>query len=250
MSEEAAMPIHDWKSAPAGFFHHFHQRWTGELCDVLNEGVLPDGYFALIEQKAVGVEPDVLTFGTHAKPGPPIDSEGGVAVATAPPKVKHHSKPSEVDSYARRANRIGVRTTFGDLVASIELVSPGNKSGQHAIDSFVEKAVEFLHRGVNLLIIDLFPPTPRDPAGLHKLIWDEIHEEPFVLPADKPMAIASYEGAPDYACYVDTVGVGDTLPDAPLFFRPGRYVSVPLEAAYQRTWSKVPKAAKAVAGFE
>ncbi|MFO0804751.1 MAG: DUF4058 family protein [Gemmataceae bacterium] len=244
------MPIHNWKKATPGLFHHFHQNWTVELCAVLNEGVLPSGFFALVEQKAVGVEPDVLTFGATAKPSKQPDLGGGLAVAEAQPKVRYRSKFSEVEAYARRANRIGVRTAHGDLVAAIELVSPGNKSGKHAITSFVEKAVDFLYRGVNLLMIDLFPPTPRDPSGIHKLIWDEIVEEPFDLPSEKPLTVAAYEGAPDFAAYVDSVGVGDTLPEAPLFFHPGRYVPVPLEATYQRTWDRVPQAVKDMAVWD
>jgi hypothetical protein len=35
---------------------------------------------------------------------------------------------------------------------------------------------------MHLLTVDIFPPTPRDPFGIHKAIWDEIVEEPFVFP--------------------------------------------------------------------
>jgi hypothetical protein len=56
------MPMHDWNRVDAGLYHHFHQRWAGELCDGLNAGVLPPGYFALVELKAFGREPDVLTL--------------------------------------------------------------------------------------------------------------------------------------------------------------------------------------------
>src|SRR5262245_29859786 len=44
----------------------------------------------------------------------------------------------------------------------------------------------------HLLVIDLLPPTPRDPHGMHKAIWDEIEEEPFELPPDKPLTLAAY----------------------------------------------------------
>ena len=89
---------------------------------------------------------------------------------------------------------MAIRHRLGDLVAVIEVVSPGNKSSRAAIRSFVDKAVAFLRQGVHLLIIDLFPPTPRDPQGMHPLIWDEIVEEPFELPADKPLTLAAYLG--------------------------------------------------------
>ena len=56
------MPVHDWKAVDTNLFHHFHQRWTVEICDALNGGILPAGYSALVEQRAAGVEPDVLAF--------------------------------------------------------------------------------------------------------------------------------------------------------------------------------------------
>ena len=37
------MPIHDWKRVDANLFHHFHQMWTGRICDALNDSVLPKG---------------------------------------------------------------------------------------------------------------------------------------------------------------------------------------------------------------
>ena len=46
------MPIHARSRVPAGLFHHFHQHWSVEICDVLNAGRLPKGYYALIEQSA------------------------------------------------------------------------------------------------------------------------------------------------------------------------------------------------------
>ena len=71
---------------------------------------------------------------------------------------------AEPDRYALKADRVAIRHRLGDLVAVIEIVSPGNKSSKAAIRSFVDKAVQFLHQGVHLLIIDLFPPTPRPPG--------------------------------------------------------------------------------------
>jgi hypothetical protein len=51
------MPIHDWSRKPVGLFHHFHQRWAVSICDALNAGRLPDGFYALLEQHAAGVIP-------------------------------------------------------------------------------------------------------------------------------------------------------------------------------------------------
>ncbi len=189
------MPIHDWKKADVGLFHHFHQRWTGELCDGLNAGVLPDGYFALVEPKALGVEPDVLTLAGRPADGPPAKPSGGVAVATAPPRTRHVSEASDAAHYARKANRVGVRTRHGDLVAVVEIVSPGNKDRSHSLQALVDKTLDFLERGVHVLIVDLFPPTARDPHGIHRAIWDEVREDDYAPPADQPLTLASYVAA-------------------------------------------------------
>jgi hypothetical protein len=139
-----------------------------------------------------------------------------------------------------KANRIAIRHPLGHVVAIVEIVSPGNKAGRTAFREFVDKAVGFLRQGIHLLVIDLFPPTPRDPQGLHKAIWDEILEEPFELPPDKPLTLAAYSAGPMLTAYLKPVAVGDVLPDMPLFLEPERYVPAPLEATYETTWADCP----------
>ncbi len=41
--------------------------------------------------------------------------------------------------------------------------------------------------------------------------------------------------------YIETVGVGDALPDMALFLEPGGCVQVPLEATYQTAFTDLPK---------
>ena len=138
------MPIHDWSRAAAGLFHHFHQRWSGAICDALNAGRLPKGYYALIEQSAAGLYPDVLALErgprTVGRRNPPT----GIAVATAPPQTRFVSQATEEDVYAAKANRIAIHHPLGEVVAVIEIVSPGNKNSRHALRTFVEKTLEFL----------------------------------------------------------------------------------------------------------
>ena len=60
--ERRRMPIHDWTRVEAGTFHDFHQGWTIEIRNKLNSGVLPDGYFAMADQRVSGPEPDVVAL--------------------------------------------------------------------------------------------------------------------------------------------------------------------------------------------
>lgn len=235
------MPIHDWTRVRANRFHHFHQTWTPLIAAALNGGLLPDGYLALAEQIIGGPEPYVVTLMLPVEPGP--ESVGGLAVADVPPRVRVKVQADAIQ-YARKANRVTVRHPDGEVVAVIEIVSPGNKESQHAVRAFARKCVEFLLAGVNLLIVDLFPPSKRDPLGIHKLIWDRLKDEPFELPADKPLTLASYSAGGVITAYVENVGVRDTLPDIPIFLTAERYVPCPLESTYRAAWDVFPKGLK------
>ena len=160
-------------------------------------------------------------------------------MSTAPPRT---SVVRQADGrvYVRRANQIVVRHRHGQVVAVVELVSPGNKASTSALRTFVEKSSDLIMQGVHLLVIDLFPPSKRDPQGIHKAIWDQIKEEAFELPARKPLTLASYDAGPPPTAYVEPIAVGDVLPDMPIFLKPGFYVPAPLEATHQETWSRFP----------
>jgi hypothetical protein len=134
-----------------------------------------------------------------------------------------------------------VRSSEGDVVAIIEIVSPGNKHSRASIESFVKKAVEFLRAKINLLIIDLFPPTNRDPQGLHQLIWEQIENEPFELPVDKPLTLVAYSSGDCITAYIEPVAVGDELPPMALFLTPYSHVPTPLADTYETTWNVCPK---------
>ncbi len=216
------MPIHDWTPVEPGDFHDFHQSWIVEIRNALNGGILPPGYMAMAEQVTGRPIPDVVTLKTR----PTKDDAGGIAVATAPPSARVIARFEKIN-YARRADRVVIRHGRGTVVAMIEIVSPGNKDSRNAIRTFVEKAADILNQGVNLLVVDLFPPTPRDPHGIHKAIWDEFGDEPFVMPPGKPLTVASYIGGDLPMAYVDSIGVGDPLPSLPIFLSETRYIPAP-----------------------
>lgn len=235
------MPIHDWTRVRAGRFHHFHQRWIGALGDALNTGGLPPGYLALTEQKTGGPEPDVIALKTPER-NESLQTDG-IAVAERPPQARFRTE-SDAANYARRADRLAIRHDDGELVAVIEIVSPGNKDSAHAMRSFTRKAARFLHAGIHFLAVDLFPPNPRNPQGIHKAIWDRIREEDFTLPSDKPLTAVSYAAGPTIRAYIEPVAVGDVLPAIPLFLTADHYIPCPLEATYLTAWTTFPQALK------
>lgn len=230
------MPIHDWTRVDAGLFHAFHQSWIVRLCDALNDGGLPGEYFALPEQSIRRPIPDVLTLRLSSESPGRADGNPGVAVAAEPPRAGVVRR-LEQTVYSRKASRVTIRHRQGQIVAVIEIVSPGNKASKADLRAFIVKTSDLIERGVHLLVIDLFAMTNRDPQGIHKLIWDQFEDAEFELPADKPLIVASYEAGPDWVAYIESVAVDDVLPAMPLFLGPGFYVPAPLETTYQTTWA-------------
>jgi hypothetical protein len=229
------MPVHDWTRLEPGDFHDFHQGWIVRIRDALNSGLLPPGYLAMAEQVTGRPIPDVVTL--HA--GASADEPGGIAVETMPPSARLIARIEKIN-YAKRADRVVIRHGRGKVVAIIEIVSPGNKDSRHSIRAFVEKAANFLDQGVSLLIVDLFPPTPRDPQGMHQAILDEISGERFAEVPGKLLVVASFVDEYFPTAYAEPIGVGDLLPSLPIFLSPDRYVPAPLEATYQHAWDVFP----------
>jgi hypothetical protein len=206
-----AMPMHDWTLVPDGIYHAFHHTWVAFVTDRLNNRGLPDELYALPEQVEAGFNLEDI----------PV---------------------SEAELYRRRKNHIAVRHVSGDrVVAVLEIVSPGDKSAEYPLETFVRKACDFLDRRVHRLILDPFPPGPRDPDGVHPLIWREFSAEPFRLPADTPLTLVAYEAGVPLRAYAEAVAVGSRLPDMPLFIARDRHVLVPLEETYQAAFDVQPR---------
>ncbi len=215
------MPIHEWSRVDPAIFHHFHQQWTVAITNVLNQRLLPGEYYALTEQQGGGFEPDVMALKSRVEPDQDEDP---------------------LEFYRRKQNVVSVRHVSGDhLVAIVEVVSKGNKSGRKAFDDFVRKAAEFLTRGVHLLVLDLQPPTARDPQGIHGAIWDEVAGEEYSRPLDKPMTLAAYEASASIRAFVEPLALGDVPIDMPLFLEPGRHVEVPIDETYRLAFEYVPR---------
>jgi hypothetical protein len=238
------MPIHDWTRVSAGIYHDFHVTWIPQLKTVLNQSILPPDYYALAEQDATDIGPDVLTLHVNGHGGQEQAAggrSGPTSIAVAPPRVRFTAQ-TEMDHYTEKRRSLVIRHSSDDrIVAIIEILSPGNKAGRHAFDAFIDKAVAALQHGYHLLVVDLFPPTPRDPQGIHEAIWGELTNDAYQAPADKPLTAVAYSAGPTTVAYVEPLAMADELPDMPLFLEPQSYVSVPLAKTYQAAWESVPR---------
>lgn len=237
------MPMHDWTRVEAGIFHAHHHEWISEISRTMNRGLLPAHYYALPEQVAAGFGPDVLTL-QDERDDEDEASGGGVATATAlrtRPQTRFMAE-SEGEFYRRRKSAVAIRHVSGDrIVAMLEILSPGNKASRHAFQKLVDKACELLEHRIHLLLIDPFPPGPRDPNGVHAAIWQEMEGGPFQLPGDKPLTLVAYECDLTTRAYIEPMAVGDVLPEMPLFLEPHGFVPVPLEATYQAAYAVLPR---------
>ncbi len=198
------MPMHDWTRVPAGIFHAFHLTWVAGIVRGLSAALPPD-YYALPE-RAAGSGPDV--------PTPPHEPPHG-----------DRASESEDEFILRKKSVVAVRHVSGDrIVAMIEIVSPGNKDSAHGFKAFIDKAAELLGRGVHLLLVDPFPPGPRDPGGVHAAVAAALGDvNAYRLTAPAPIA------------------VGSAVPDMPVFLEPDVYIDVPLAAAYDAACTIFPR---------
>ncbi len=263
------MPVHDWTLVEAGIFHDFHHEWISEIKRALNRELQGSDYYALAEQIAGGLGPDVLTLQRpmtqRGRPAGParepkrrtrgkgkatnVQSSGGVALFDTPPELLFHIKDAK-KWYALRKKAVTIRQVSDHrVIAVLEILSPGNKSDRAALADFVRKTRDFMAGGIHLGLIDLFPPTSRDPEDIHPLVWGEddgvFHFDPL-----QPLTCASYVGGNEAEAFVQPFAVAELLPTLPLFLTTTEYVRTPLEATYEAAFDEVPQVWREVLNSE
>ena len=97
------MPIHDWTRVTAGTWHAFHLAWIAEIQLALNGGLLPDDYYALAEQIAGPLGPDVLALqtSTRSPTGPSLvepSRRRKRGSGAAPPRARYTAE-AEMNDY-------------------------------------------------------------------------------------------------------------------------------------------------------
>jgi hypothetical protein len=238
------MPVHDWTRVEAGIFHAFHVGWIPEIQRSLNGGLLPEGYYALAEQHTGCAIADILTLHTRPETSDPLllrPSAGGTIATHAPPRVRW--KQTLEGSPLARRRTVAIRHVSGHrLVAMVEILSPANKDRAERVADFAAKVVSALDAGVHVLVIDLLPPGPCDPQGIHGVIHQALEgtDTLYPLPAAEPLTLAAYAAGPKVDIYLEHRAVGAPLPEMPLFLSPDRYVYVPLEPTYQAAYQGMP----------
>jgi hypothetical protein len=231
------MPIHDWTRGVDAYYHSFQLGWTSELSARLNRNLLPSSHFALTE--TIELRPSIRF---QQLPEPDF-----TVVDTGHPGTCRDDTPSTrftaTDRRRQYAN-VGITIRHAEHhqpVAAVLWVTRQYKQTPYRFRSLMQIAIGAITHGVHLLIVDLFPPTDRDPQGIHKAIWDEFTDDPFELPPGKPLTLVGYQSGDEFTAHIEPVAVGDPMPDMPLYLDRDLYVKVPLESTYQATWEACPE---------
>jgi hypothetical protein len=145
------MPLLDHFRAPLAPRRHwesFHVNWAGAIADVLNEKLLPPGYFAEEhEQLGPRVEIDMATF---AEPAAGSGRPNGAV--SAPPVWA----PPRADGIAAFPDTFEVLVFEAEGGASRRCDRAGRQAGSGVHRrAFVVKCGSYLARGIGLIVIDV-----------------------------------------------------------------------------------------------
>jgi hypothetical protein len=231
------MPLLDHFHAPLAPRRHwesFHVNWAGAMADVLNQQLLPEGFFAE-EHAHVGarVEIDVATF-TDNGSGPVRDGNAAtmpprVWVPPAPPLLLPAAFPDDFEVLIYQSE--GGAT----LVAAIELISPANKDREAHRRALAVKCASYLVQGISLILIDIV--TSRQ-ANLHNEIMQLLkHPASSHLPAEATLYAVAYRPVvrgklEQIDVWPATLALGQPLPTMPLGLNAELCLPLDLEATY------------------
>ena len=233
------MNVHDWSRVKAGIFHDFHHEWTSELKRALNAGRLPEDYYASVEQWTGRHFPDVLALRGSRPDFGGVSAPGGAATAVRRPRLGPVAR-IELDAFARKRPTVTVRHVTDDqVVAVIEIVSPGNKASRQELHRFFRKSAAFLRQGIHVTMLDVLPPKSAR-QGLHFAFWNYLSDEASQTTA---LTFASYEATGgEVEAYVLSGRAGEPPPEElPLFLEPGGCVPLPVAATYAAAFAVLPR---------
>lgn len=211
-----------------------HSAWANTLARLLNEELLPDGYYAMPNVQLHGqMEVDVATLEEadhHA---------AGSATATAvwaPPRpalaIPIDFADLDVFEVQIRHDEQGPR-----LLGAIELVSPANKDRPSHRHAFVIKCASYLQQGIAVMVIDVV--TSRA-GNLHVQLFDllKLARHAAISPPDlyatayRTNRTAEQSGL---EVWEESLRVGAELPTLPLWLHNDCVVPVDFERSYQIT---------------
>lgn len=237
ISDGARMPLLDHFNPPLSRTHlwrAFHGAWAAAIARLLNQGVLPPGYYAVPFVDSDGpVEIDVAALQELGSQ----NSEDGGSWSPAAPALAVEIEPTTEVSV-----RVDVLTDDGDprLAATVELASPRIKDRASARRAFAAKCARNLRRGSGLVVVDAVTTRRGD---LHAAILDSLGAQPLGAKPAGPSATAYRAIVSGDRCelqaWPSTLTVGRPLPTVPLWLDAELAVPLDLEASHAAACSDI-----------
>ncbi len=234
------MPLLDHFNPPLNRTHpwrSFHGAWAAAMARLLNQGVLPPGYYAVpLVDRDGPIEIDVAAL---REPGllPP-------ASATAGPRSWAAPAPGltlAVDMPAVDGALVQVFADDGDprLAAAIELLSPRNKDRPAARQAFAVKCFGYLQQGISVVVVDTVTTRRADlNSAILSLLGVDVSAAvppPSSLSAVSYRAVGGGEEPQQLQLWPAALALAQPLPTLPLWIAPDLSVPLDLEASYQTT---------------
>ena len=233
------MPLLDHFNPPLNRTHpwrSFHAAWAVTMSRLLNQGLLPPGYYAVpLVDREGPIEIDVATL---------RDQQTSVSAEIASmPQTWAAPEPGlavAVELPAADGVEVQVFADDGDprLAAAVELLSPRNKDRPQARQAFAAKCVSYLQQNSGLVIVDTVTTRRADlNAAILSLLGVEtsIGTMPSSLSAVSYQIIGRDEETQQLQLWPAPLALGQPLPTLPLWIAADFSVPLDLEASYQAT---------------
>jgi hypothetical protein len=254
------MPLYDHFHGPIARlpWEPFHVRWAVAIADDLNRR-LPRNFVAGAPiHLGAAVEADVVEYemrnghgASDGVAGHLAGDGGGVAVATRPALATQLYTPPATD-LCMPADfppelyvEVRDETVDYQVVAVVELVSPGNKDRDGYRNQFAAKCLSYLAKGLGVVVLDI---VTRRRANLHNaLVRLAGHDPRFEMAGDPPTYAVAYRPVHRNKDNVidlwpHPLAVGSALPAVPLYLKGYGCVRLDLEATYSEACerSRIP----------
>jgi hypothetical protein len=233
------MPLLDHFNPPLNRTHpwrSFHGAWAAAMARLLNQGVLPAGYYAVpLVDRDGPVEIDVAALREH---GAAVPAGGDSAPQTWAPPAPGLTVAVELP--AVDGVEVQVFADEGDprLAAAVELFSPRNKDRPRARQAFAVKCVAYLQQGSSVVVVDTVTTRRADlNAAILSLLGVDAAAAapPSGLSAVSYRAVGRDEETQQLLLWPAPLALGQPLPTLPLWIASDLSVPLDLEASYQAT---------------
>jgi hypothetical protein len=218
---------HPWRS--------FHGAWAAAMARLLNQGVLPSGYYAVpLVDRGGPIEIDVAALREQEASLP---TGGAAAPQTWTPPAPGLAVAIELPA----ADEVEVQVFADDgdprLAAAIELVSPRNKDRPQARQAFAVKCVGYLQQNSSVVVVDTVTTRRADlNATILSLLGVETNTAtPASLSAVSYRAVGREEETQQLQLWPEPLTLGQPLPTLPLWIAADFSVPLDLEISYQAT---------------